>query len=261
MNRWLLNTFPTWALALFLAGGLAAIAWAVQTAVRRRLPSVAEGEHNDLAGTFLGVLIGIYGIVLAFVIVALYEQFNAAQSVVRAEATEVAQLYRDSDAFPAGVRDDIHDALGAYVHTVVEEEWKAMEDGKASDEAWAEIAEIYAVYQGYEPEGATAETFYGESVAKLNELVASRRERIEHAEQSMPAEFQILIFGGALLVVGFLSLFGSSNARVQTVMVSAVAALVGFNLLIALVLDHPFSGDVTISDHPFREGALAELFP
>ena len=101
----------------------------------------------------------------------------------------------------------------------------------------------------------------GDGVAVVRHAGDSTKDRLEHAEQSMPLEFQILIVGGALLVVAFLSFFGSANARVQTMMVSAVAALIGFNLLIVLVLDHPFSGDVTISDQPFREGALAVLFP
>lgn len=260
MNRWLLNTFPTWALAVFLVGGFALLAWGASRFVRRRLPSVAEGEHNDLAGVFIGVLIGVYGIVLAFVIVALYEDFKEAESVVRTEATELAQLYRDSNVFPPAVRAELRTEITTYVRTVVDEEWALMEDGKHSEEAWRDIDHLYGIYHRYEPEGASATAFYEESIGKLNELVASRRERIEAAEQSMPTEFEILIVGGALLLVGFLALFGSRDPRVQTLMIVAVAGLVGFNLLIALVLDHPFSGDVTISNHVFREGALAELF-
>lgn len=259
MNRWLLNTFPTWALALIVVGGIALLGWGVARTVRRRVPSVAEGEHNDLAGIFLGVLIGVYGIVLAFVIVALYEDFKAAEGTVRTEATELAQLYRDSGAFPAEVRGRIDDEIGRYVTVVVNEEWPLMAEGEASDAAWESIDRLYGIYQGYEPQTEVESTFYGESVAKLDELVASRRERIEQAEQSLPTEFEVLIFGGALLLVGFLSFFGSRNSGVQMVMVVAVSALIGFNLLLAVVLDHPFSGDVGISSHPFQEGALARF--
>ncbi len=42
-------------------------------------------------------------------------------------------------------------------------------------------------------------------------------------------------------------------------MVLAVAALTAFNLLLAAVLDHPFSGDVTVSGAPLIGGALADL--
>jgi hypothetical protein len=46
--------------------------------VRRVLPGLAETGENDVAGVFLGVLAAIYGIVLAFVIVTLFEDFRKA---------------------------------------------------------------------------------------------------------------------------------------------------------------------------------------
>ena len=41
----------------------------------------------------------------------------------------------------------------------------------------------------------------------------------------------------------------------------AGALLIGFNLLVATLLDHPFSGDVAISSNPFRVGALSRFWP
>ena len=40
-----------------------------------------------------------------------------------------------------------------------------------------------------------------------------------------------------------------------------VAALLDFNLLLAVVLDHPFSGDITVSFAPFKQGALSGFWP
>ena len=40
-------------------------------------------------------------------------------------------------------------------------------------------------------------------------------------------------------------------------MVVAVATLLGFNLLLALVLDYPFSGKVVVSNKAFTQGGLA----
>jgi len=42
-------------------------------------------------------------------------------------------------------------------------------------------------------------------------------------------------------------------------MIVAISTLLGLNILIAVLLDHPFAGDVKISHEPFQSGALAEL--
>lgn len=261
MTRWLLNTFPSWALALLLVGGLVALAWAGFKLSRRRLPHLSAGENNDVAGVMLGILVGVYGIVLAFVIVALYEGFQAAEQTVHAEATELAQLTRDVRAFESPAREAVLTSIGRYAHAVVEDEWTQMEAGRESRAAWHEIDELYRIFQSYAPKREPAITFYGEAVGKLNELVGARRDRLNASQDELPAEFQILIVGGALMLIFFLYVLSMPNERAHLFMVLAVSALLGFNLLLAVVLDHPFSGDITVSFGPFKQGALAVFWP
>lgn len=55
----------------------------------------------------------------------------------------------------------------------------------------------------------------------------------------------------------FTWLFGMRRLTAQLLMVVGVGALIGFSVLIALMIDHPFSGGFSISSAPFREGSLA----
>ena len=87
MNRYLLNHFTTLELGVIIIGGFVVLALAGLFLVRRFFPSLIEGAENDVAGVILGVLAAIYGIVLAFVIVSLFEDFRKAGSDVRTEAT------------------------------------------------------------------------------------------------------------------------------------------------------------------------------
>ena len=43
---------------------------------------------------------------------------------------------------------------------------------------------------------------------------------------------------------------------IQVAMIGAAAALVGTAMLVALVLDYPYSGGVAVSSAPFKESAL-----
>ena len=69
----------------------------------------------------------------------------------------------------------------------------------------------------------------------------------------------MLLIGGALLLLAVTFLFATRNPRLHLVLTIAVAVLLGFNLLLALVLDYPFSGTIAVSNHPFTEGALADF--
>jgi hypothetical protein len=257
MLFWLLNTFSTPVLALIVVGGLMAIAGAGLAYVRRRWPHFITGEHNDVAGILLGVVGATYGIMLAFVVVAVYQAFTDAEENVRTEASEVVQIYLDTRGL------DIAGAVSAqvttYVRDVVLDEWPSMANGRSSPRAEADIHAMFGLLQGYEPRTQAQVAFYTAAIADLNGVIAARRARLFDAQEELPAVLEFLLFGGAVLVVAFTWLFGMRRFRAQLVMVLGVAALIGFSLLVTLVIDHPFSGDVTVSSGPFTQGILGTL--
>jgi hypothetical protein len=52
-----------------------------------------------------------------------------------------------------------------------------------------------------------------------------------------------------------------SSRRLQLVVVASTAAFICFAYLLKIVLDFPFSGDISVANAPFKEGALAALWP
>ncbi len=98
------------------------------------------------------------------------------------------------------------------------------------------------------------------AIGDINVLTAARRERLFDAQQELPTTLEILLHGGAILLVAFKWLFGMRQFRAQLLMVMGVAVLVGSGLLVTLVIDHPFSGDVAVSSSPFQLGVLARFW-
>jgi hypothetical protein len=255
MIRWLLNAVPTWTLVVLVVGGFMAVAGFGLLFVRRRWPHFIAGEHNDVAGVLLGIVGATYGIMLAFVIVAVYQDFSDAEANVRAEATALSEVYRDTRGM--AIADPMAARIGQYVHHVVDDEWPLMADGRLSDGAWADVDAMFALLQGYEPQTQSQGSFFDAAIGDINQVVASRRSRLFDAQEELPVMLQLLVVGGAVLVVAFTWLFGMRRLTAQLLMVVGVGALIGFSVLIALMIDHPFSGDFSISSAPFREGSLA----
>ncbi len=53
-------------------------------------------------------------------------------------------------------------------------------------------------------------------------------------------------------MVGFTYLFGLENTVVHTLMVAALALVMGLVLFTVTVLNHPFKGDVHVDPEPFE---------
>ena len=178
MHRWLLNHVHT-SLLMFLYVFVAIlVAYVMLRLVRRFLPSLASGEQDGIAVLSVEIIGAVYGILLGFVIVSLWEGFNAADENVGREATALSQIVRSAQAFDPAARDEVNRAVGEYAHAVVDDEWGLLRDGKTSERASQGISNVYSALQRYEPKTETQKTFYAASVEHLDEALAARRTRL-----------------------------------------------------------------------------------
>jgi hypothetical protein len=128
-----------------------------------------------------------------------------------------------------------------------------MRNGREAPRTEADLRRISHLLQGFEPKTPSDNAFYGEAIDKLNDVVAERADRLQAARESLPVTFQVLVIGGGLLLIGSLYFVGVPSARGQTLLVGGVAGLIGLNLLLALLLDLPFSGQLNVSSAPLGE--------
>lgn len=259
VSRALLNDFTTWELGAIIVGAFVGLGLAGLWLARRLRLHAGLSASNDVTGVILTVLAAIYGVVLAFAVVALYEEFRATTADVHKEATTLALVYRDSRDFPAPAAAAMRRDIGAYIDTVGREEWPALAQGHDSARAWAEIPPIYRTLIAYEPRTEGQRVFYDETVRTVGAFVDARRERISDAESALPTPFVILLVGGGILVLGGCMAFEIDNRRLHGVLTVSVAVLIGFSLLLTLTLEYPFSGEVSVSPSVFHQGALADF--
>jgi hypothetical protein len=259
--RGLLNDVPT---ALLLSGTVVVVVLLVLGGVwllRRRFPTVREGFDAEVSSQMLGSIAALFGLLLAFVIVVEFENFQAAESSVSQEADDLAALVRDSDAFRPADGARLRAAAGYYARAVVNEEWQRMEDGHASDRAWDGVDRMHRALRTIQPTSPQEIAFYQASVRELSDLVAARRDRLDTARGGLPVLLGALIIFGSLVIVTYASLVGSRSFTYHAIGAVAIAVLIAFSLVVLLDLSFPFSGDFSIEPDPFHEGSLARFFP
>jgi hypothetical protein len=257
VTRTLLNTFPTWLLVVLTVGCAVALSVGGLVLVRRRFPTLVARGVNEIVGVVIGVIAALFGILLGFVTIALYQDYTTAHETVRTEATELVQLYDDSRAFPPPTAAAIEHEIESYVAAVRFSEWKTMRDGGDSSPIGDErVGALYRVLRAYDPDTHARTAFYEDAVERLNDVVDARRARLNDASDEMPGALRLMLVLGAALLIGSLCLLGTQNRRLHVAMVVGVAVITSFNLLVVAALDNPFSGDIAISNEPFDQEHL-----
>src|SRR3712207_2571007 len=109
---------------LLAVGGLALVQYLVPWQVRQR--------HNDVAGFIYAVLGVVYAVLLGFVTIAVWEDFELARITTDSEANELAELFWLAREFPEPERERLQELARSYAEVVTNEEWSLMSEGKAS---------------------------------------------------------------------------------------------------------------------------------
>jgi len=243
---------PFFVLGIIVAGGFTAFAVAGVLIVRRYFDHSRLKPHHDVADPILGALATVCAVLLAFVVVTVWQGFDKTNAGVQLEANYLADIYRDSEALPA----DFHQRVGAllreYRQMVVEREWKTMAEGEMSPEVERLMGRIWALYTKYQPQTPAEQAFFDESVRKLNSFRELRRQRLMDSRTGLGPLLWFVLLAGCLSTIAFTFLFGTENIQAQIIMVVLLSVTISLILFTIMEMDFPFTGAVSISPEPFQ---------
>lgn len=245
---------------MLLVGSTVALAIGGVLIARRMVPNLAESNFEDVVDGLRTVYELLFTIVLAFVIGAVLATFSTAEAKVSAEATKLEQLVRSSRDIAPDQRAVINRAISIYVHAVADDEFTTMKNGEPSPLASVALDNMYGVYQEYTPNPGE-ELTYELSLSALDEVTAMRRERVLQSAAELPSLLRILLIVGliVLLVLEYRPKFPTVSS--QLVHIAFIAIIASSSVLLTVLLDYPFAGDVSVSNKPFMQGALAHYWP
>jgi hypothetical protein len=244
---------------VLVIGAICLAALAGLELVQRLVPADSRRQHNDVAGFIYAALGVIYAVLLALVVIAVWEEFDAAKDTVEQEANAVAEIFWLAHRLPEPEGTHIQELARSYAEEVVDNEWPLMEQGQAplmvqveeTPAGWTLIDDIRASLQEIEPHTKADEELYAEGLDQVQILADARRMRLVAAEEGIPGVlWAVLIFGG-IVAVSFTYLFGLENTWAHRLMVLTLAAVIGLVLFTIGAMEHPFSGGARISTEAF----------
>jgi Protein of unknown function (DUF4239) len=221
--------------------------------VQRLVPSTLRQQHNDVAGFIYAVLGVAYAVLLGLMVVAVWEDWEAARVTADDEANEVAEVFWLAHRLPEAEGRHIQELARSYARVVVEEEWALMEQGKASPKAWAILDDIRESIQRLNPSTDAEQVLYDQGLERVHQLADDRRERLLESEEGLPSILWFVLLVGGIVVVGFTYLFGLENDTSHILMVTALALIISLVLFTVAALDYPFKGDVRVGPDAFEQ--------
>ncbi len=245
---------------VLVVGGTCLLALAGLELVQRLVPVDSRQPHNDVAGFIYAALGVIYAVLLALVVIAVWETYRAASETVEQEGNAVAEIFWLGHRLPEPEGSHIQELARSYAEEVSHNEWPLMEQGQAplmtqtqgTPAGWTLIDEIRESLQEVEPHTGADEQLYAEGLDQVQRLADARRMRLVAAEEGIPAVlWAVLIFGG-VAAIGFTYLFGLENTWAHRLMVVTLAAVIGLVLFTIGTLEHPFSGGARIGTGAFE---------
>ncbi|WP_370331188.1 DUF4239 domain-containing protein [Mycolicibacterium hippocampi] len=215
--------------------------------VFRKLVSHTRLENaNTVSGTMFQLTGVLYAVLVAFVVVVVWEQFGDAEDASTMEANAISDLLRDSVALPAESRTPIEQALIAYTRDVIEDEFPRMHRGEPVELRSEQLVAVWEAYLAVQPQTRNEIAFFDHSIGRLSDLDTDRSLRVSASGAAVPGELWVLLVGGGGVVMAFTFLFGTRDVVVHALAVGLTAALLAFVLYLIFALEHPYVGDLSV---------------
>ncbi len=213
---------------------------------RRIVPYKALVAHNDVAGFTIAVIGVIYAVLLAFVVIVVWQQYNDSDTRYGEEVASIADVYAYTRELPPREGVDMRLRIRRYVGLMIDDEWPLMLHGGFSLRASKVIGSVQNELADKRPTDLRGALVQSQMLKSIREARDNRQHRLADNANSLPMVMWVALIAGAAVTVGFGYLFGVENFKAQLAMTGSVAVLIAFSFTILIELDFPFQRDSAI---------------
>lgn len=231
----------TVALACILSG--VALFW-----TRNRLTRNDLITHNDVASAILQMLGTVLAVMMSFMVVGVWEQYDAAGQNTQIEASALSDLHHLADALPRPARTQIQTGIDRYISLVLSREWPLMAQGGESRQAHQTAYHIQDLVTHFKPANTQQSLVQSQALAYASQFLDARRQRIRDNQTGIPNVLWSAMLAVAVITIFFSFYFKVQQPVAQHIMVAALTAVITLIVVLIAELDYPFRGDIAI--HP-----------
>jgi hypothetical protein len=256
----LLNLVPAWVLAILCACISALFFSMALWLIRKRTSPEVLKKNHEVAGFLIGIIGALYGVLLGFIVVAVWEDYKDVEDITSKEVNILSDLYRDCSAISHAEAKEAQNAIKAYTQSVIADEWPHLKWGGGSEKTISIYDQLPRTIYKINPDSAREEIIYASIINHLRQLSDNRRLRLAAASYHIPTLIWFVLILGGIITIGFTFFFSLDNFKMQQLMTVIMAVLLALIMFLGVALENPFKGSLAITPDGF-ERLLKVNFP
>jgi len=245
---------PLWIVGLVLVLVLCGVAaLGLRFALRRVVPRYHVSEEDGhFISTMVHSVMVFYALTVALIAVSVWETYDSGETIVSAEATALATLYRDVSAYPQPARGQLQGELREYTDHLIHEAWPEQHKGLVPRGGIERIDRFQKILTSFEPGTEGEKALHGETLRAFNELSDARRMRLDAVQTALPGLLWAVIFLGAVLAVVGSYFFRVKDPRLHRFLVLLLTTFIAMVIFVVFAFDQPFRGNLGIDAEPYQ---------
>ena len=210
-----LTSQSIWLSGIIIIGGGTLLSMLGPLLVRHYVALDRLTINNEIAGFKFATVGVLYAVLLAFVIIGVWEKLSDAAVKVVNEAAAAENICRLSQGLGDVNGGDLRKTVASYLEAAIEDDWPAMSRCEPGAQGAKQALDaIYRMPSVVNDERNRA--IVGDIFRQLDRLTESRRSRLIAAEGGVPDVIWLVLLGGAVVTIAFTFFFGMESLQAQT---------------------------------------------
>lgn len=211
-------------------------------------------SHNEVTGFLYLSIASFYALLLSFVVFVVWDQLNGIRGNVSKEGSSAMALYRDIKFYPDTVESkQLMIVYLDFVFNVIDEEFPNMGRMKQSRKTPESFDRVFYKMEHLNPKNPFHVQLVAGMFNHLNELAAYRGLRTSSMETEIPPPMWLPMIFGAIITIICAMLLDIEHVRMHVILNGLLGTFIGMFLFIIILLDHPFTGSLSIKPKSYKE--------
>jgi hypothetical protein len=230
--------------------------------VRRYGLDEGRPDNNDAAGQAFTIVGGLHAVVVAFVLISLFDAASTVRDGSYKETQALVSAAWSAGTLPEPARTQVRELAKAYADTVVRQEWPSLRDGgPVTDQGWTDLEQMRRALDGTEipPDNDWLTNQKTDAASDLTDVYQERQARLNAVrDNNVGTVVWFVLIAGSVIFVLLPNLFGGTKQITHIIIVSTLAATTTLLLFAIFQMQNPFAGGAKVGSDAFGQ-AIARL--
>lgn len=210
-------------------------------------------------GAFVTVFGTLYGIMAAFVVFEVWNQYNTTTNLIEKEAQGLERLYRLTIYFrDKALSKKMHETIKEYADLVIKGNFQKLGAGGRNKESGKKFRKLTEVINTIKFDDDHDSIVFDHIVSHYGHLSEVRTDRINQSLARLPILLKIFLYSNSLLALATFLIMPFANIYYSLIAISFLSFIISMVYQLVEDLDDPFVGHWNITPEPF-ERALKHI--